>query len=261
MGTAHFVSDIVDPTLLKRTGLLTESTTLEGDSGVGLLEQMLQRLGTPPADTLNDESLVGFFQSFRGDKFAALHGLYDGLTQSESLAARLDELFQAAGDDRRPSGGRDAYFVVRHPNPMTPQDAEQMSHAWIGKLAELSGLLGQHDVAQTLGRIQNVRVLEGIPPKHPKAEVEKCDVLLALQKVLPDRIRSGFASSPAFEIIYPAYYFTCCDSFVAAHLMWPLHPACANIEEPFEEYFRMWKHGIKYRVFADEQLDVYLPRI
>ncbi|MEM9364989.1 MAG: apolipoprotein acyltransferase [Planctomycetota bacterium] len=240
---------------------MTDSETLSTNPSTGLLERMQQRLPLPAVEPLTSESLVGFFQNFRGDNYHLLHGFYEGFPGVESLAARLNELYQAAGDGRRPGGGRDAYFVVRNPLPMEPDEAERLALAWVGKLAGLARTVGRVDMVGILERIQHVRVLEGIPPKHPKAEVEKCRVLLALQDDFPELILTGFLGEPSFEIVHPAYYYICCDSYIAAHLIWPLLAATSKVQEPFEDYFRLWKHGIKYRVFADEQLDLYLPRI
>ncbi|MEM9588853.1 MAG: apolipoprotein acyltransferase, partial [Planctomycetota bacterium] len=57
------------------------------------------------------DDLIGFFQSFRPDG-NGLEGLFDDLPLGDLLHQRLAELFSAAGDDRRPTGGRDVYFIV-----------------------------------------------------------------------------------------------------------------------------------------------------
>ena len=95
-------------------------------------EQFIQRchdlIGSVPedADQSNGECLIGFFQSFRPDGMA-LQGIFEGIPVATDLQNRLDNLFIAAGDDRRPEGGRDAYFVIRKPDPLDPTVASELA--------------------------------------------------------------------------------------------------------------------------------------
>ncbi len=56
----------------------------------------------------------------------------------ELLDSRIADLFAVAGDDRRPQAGRDAYFVVRNPDAMEPDQAEHHARQWIQGLRELA---------------------------------------------------------------------------------------------------------------------------
>ena len=44
------------------------------------------------------------------------------------------------------------------------------------------------------------------------------------------------------------------------YLMWPFYREKTNLEDPFEPYFQLWKCGVKYRIFEETQIDLYLPR-
>ncbi len=68
---------------------------------------------------LDADSLIGLFQSFRPDG-EKIVGLFDELANSDPLHERLQRLYSVAGEDRRPQGGRDAYFIVRRPRPLDP---------------------------------------------------------------------------------------------------------------------------------------------
>ncbi len=76
------------------------------------LIERCHRFAKSEPEELNADSLIGFFQVFRPDG-AELAGLFDDLTAGQQLHERLEQLYFAAGDDRRGDGGRDAYFVVR----------------------------------------------------------------------------------------------------------------------------------------------------
>ncbi len=205
------------------------------------------------------DSLIGFFQTFRPDG-KAIAGLFDDLDCGVDLHERLDELYAAAGDDRRPQGGRDAYFVVRQPKPISPDDAEQHASKWLKGLSELASELGVSQIVDLLNPLPAIRVLEGTAPKNPKIENEKCELLVAMQSTVPELVTQIAGDQEFAEILRPAFYFTVCDSMVRDHLMWPLYATRVQTREPFAPYFQLWKHRVKYRIFNNRQIDLYLPR-
>ncbi len=205
------------------------------------------------------DSLIGVFQAFRPDG-RAISGLFDSLSkQGVELESRLARLFAAAGDDRRPQGGRDAYFVVRNPPPLDPEEAEALAVRWLEGLQTLAINVGDGATAAMLDPIPTIRVLEGIPPKHPKQEDEKSELLKTLQgdaTTLVQRIDAP----PQAAALRPAFYFTACDAMLRDYLMWPLYASAAGLDDPLEPYFELWRHGVKYRAFGETQVDLYLPR-
>lgn len=212
-----------------------------------------------PDTELDADSLIGFFQVFRPDG-AAIEGLYDDFVAGGQLIERLGQLYAAAGDDRRPQGGRDAYFVVRRPLPLDPKLAESLVKQWLSGIAELARHVGDTETHQTLVPTPKIRVLEGIPPKHPKREEEKSRLLLAIQKRVPELVEK-IDGGPYAAVLRPAYYFTACDHMVRDYLMWPLYQTMdAAVGDPHMPYFELWRHGVKYRIFGEEQVDLYLPR-
>ncbi|MFK8112327.1 MAG: apolipoprotein acyltransferase [Rubripirellula sp.] len=225
-------------------------------------ETLIQRfhdLAGIDGDTAMDaDSLIGFFQVFRPDG-RAVQGLFEDIEVGDQLEDRLEQLYVAAGDDRRPTGGRDAYFVVRNPAPLDPNLATQHATTWLQGLRELAVSLGDVETANALEPTPSVRVLEGLPPKHPKDEAEKSNLLRVVQQDVPllvERIDSG----PFTEVLRPAFYFVACDAMLRDYLMWPFYARAAGIADPFSSYFELWRHGVKYRIFGESQVDVYLPR-
>lgn len=211
-----------------------------------------------PDTALDAESLIGFFQTFRPDGLE-IADLYSELDVGDALHQRLDLLYAACGDGRRPDGGRDAYFVVRTPPPLDPDLAAQLGRSWIGGLRELAFSLGDSLVADILEPTPTIRVLEGIPPKHPKLQSERSQLLCAILEESP-RLVERIDAGPYPEVLRPAYYFTACDSMLRDYLMWPLYADACGLEDPLRPYFELWRHGVKYRIFGETQVDLYLPR-
>jgi len=211
------------------------------------------------AEAGNDaDSLIGFFQMFRHDG-APLRALFDQLDQGAALHHRLGRLFAAAGDDRRPTGGRDVYFIVRNARPIEPDRAGELAQKWLAGVRQIAIALDDREVAEMLAPSPSIRVLEGIPPKHPKQQTDQSHLLRTLQKKAPamiERIDAG----PLAPALRPAYYFTACDNMLRDYLMWPFYHQATGLDDPLSAYFELWRHGVKYRVFTESQVDLYLPR-
>lgn len=225
-------------------------------------EQLIRRchdLAGHPSDAVADaDSLISFFQVFRPDG-NALDGLFSDLDCGDRLQERLDQLFLIAGDDRRPSGGRDAYFVVRKPATIDPNQLENAAKAWLVGVRDIALSVGDEEIAQMLAPTPTIRVLEGIPPKHPKDPAEKSHLLQTIKTKAPklvDRIDAGSIA----PVLRPAYYFTSCDTMLRDYLMWPFYASATKLDDPLAPYFTIWKHGVKYRIFGESQVDLYVPR-
>ena len=237
-----------------------------------LILQLHQRAGTNPEESVDADSLIGFFQSFRPDGIVK-QPLFTGLdfqsgdtlvgdfspAIAEDLDQRLCGLYEVAGDHRRPTGGSDAYFIVRSPPPIDPKLAERYAQQLLGNLAELAMTLGDADTAMTLEPGPRVRVLEGLPPKNPRLDEEKTSLLRTMQQDVPSLVMRLDVGSIA-SVLRPAYYFIACDPLLRDYLMWPMYRQASGLEDPFLPYFQLWKHGVKYRVFQEDQIDFYLPR-
>ena len=142
-----------------------------------LIRRLHEFAGSGPDVSDDPDSLIGVFQSFRPDG-GEIRGMFDMLQQQGAeLESRLTLLFEAAGDDRRPQGGRDAYFVVRNPPPLDPEKAKDLAGRWLAGIHSLAINVGDSTTAEALDPTPMIRVLEGIPPKHPKQENEKSELL------------------------------------------------------------------------------------
>jgi hypothetical protein len=213
---------------------------------------------TPGPETSDADSLIGLFQQFRPDGEALIR-LFQSLPDGDALGERLRLMYAAAGNDRRPQGGRDAYFIVRSPQPMTVEIAEHHGVNWLDGLRQLAQRCGDNETADLLGAEPKVRVLEGLPPKKPKAESDRTRLFHAVTTQCV-KLTEQIEADPHAELLRPAYYFIACDAMLRDYLMWPFYRDRAELAEPFGSYFHLWRHGVKFRIFRDDQVDLYLPR-
>ncbi|PHQ34834.1 apolipoprotein acyltransferase [Rhodopirellula bahusiensis] len=225
-----------------------------------LLRRMGEAVGIMDDSVFENDKFVGFFQSFRPDG-RGLDGVFERLDCGDELQQRLEKLFEVAGDDRRPQGGRDAFFLARSPKPIDPKVVESKAVDWTERMAAMAETLGEPEAADRLRAITKHRVLEGIPPKHPKQAHEKTELLKTFQNVVENLVCQIATPDPFAETLRPPYYFVSCDAGVRDHLMWPLYRDHVEVEEPFQPYFDLWSHGVKFRVYQENQVDWYMPRL
>jgi hypothetical protein len=205
------------------------------------------------------ESLIGFFQLFRPDG-ENLDALFDLLELGDQLSDRLQRVFHAAGDDRRPAGGKDAYFIIRSPKPMSSELAEHHGASWLEGLRQIAESVGDTCVAEKLATRPKIRVLEGIPPKHPKQPEERSQLLKLFLENCVELTSKVEGVDPHAELLRPAYYFMACDAMLRDYLMWPFYRTATGLADPLASYFSLWSHGVKFRMICKDQVDLYLPR-
>lgn len=204
------------------------------------------------------DSLIGVFQAFRPDGLA-LAGIFDDVDGGEEFAHRLGQVYDATGDARRPDAMHDAYFIVRRPAPIAAEPAGRYAREFFANLAELARHLGRHALASALQGPPQVRVLEGKPPKHPKSPEERATLLNAINSEGTTLTEALTGEDSVAAVLRPACYFIACDPFLRDYILWPLLQTPDELGEPFAPYFHLWRHGVKYRIFQEEQIDLYLP--
>ncbi|TWT98471.1 hypothetical protein Pla52n_49850 [Stieleria varia] len=191
----------------------------------------------------------------------SLASLIRTLPCGDELHDRLGQLYDAAGNSQRPGGGQDAYFVVRKPQPLDPADAEQLAGQWLTGLVRIAEKVGNLEIVSVLSQTPSVRVLEGIPPKAPKRDEERSRLMKTVTQACAAMCESISGVDPHAELLRPAYYFVACDPMLRDHLMWPFYRESVGLDDPLASYFELWCHGVKYRIFGEKQIDIYLPRI
>ncbi len=206
----------------------------------------------------SDGELVGIFQAFRPDGLPDI-GLFDSWQGGSQFAQRVQSLYAAVSNSRRADGLKDAYFIVRNPPMLHAEHAEALAADFMDGLHRLAQASGIEKIQRLFDPLPRIRVLEGKPPKHPRAKDERADLLDCMQDLIPALVDSVFDPDSLGAVLSEALYFTACDPSLRDFLRWPLLHADKLGQDPFLAYFQLWKHGIKYRVFRNDQIDFYLP--
>lgn len=227
----------------------------------GTIEETVDKCTGRP---MEPDALIGFFQSLRPHG-SGLDTVFDGFSCSADLIDRLSGVYAAAGTGSRDAIMRDAYFVVRQPEVIDHLEVQRIADEWVENMEWLSKSVGGVDSFPATR--PSVRVLEGTPPKQPKRDEDKTNLMLTFQKLIPSLIEKADPDNELAAFLRPAYYFINCDTMLRDYLMWPLHSevVCAGrfgdtAFDPFTPYFQLWKHGIKFRIYRDDQIDIYMPR-
>lgn len=228
-------------------------------TGRQMMTRCVELAGYPAAASLEPADLIGLFQRFRPDG-QQVGALLEDVVAADDLIGRLRQVYQVAGDPTRPSGGLDAYFIVRGPAEIEADYAEVVCQDWLQALAVVAAGQGKTKLQELITSGVTIRVLEGKPPKHPRSESERSALLNELNRLQSELTEQLRAACQAVEALRTAYYFIACDGFLRDYLMWPIYRQAGSSDDPFAAYFLMWRHGIKFRTFSDETLDLYLPR-
>lgn len=217
-----------------------------------------------PAVT-DSNSLIGVFQAFRPDglpEIASLHELAGGA----EFGQRLQSIYDAVSMSNRSDNMKDAYFIVRDPPVPTAALCDCVGQ-FVSSIASATQTMENPPVR--FAELPAVRMLEGKPPKHPRAAREKSELLNLLQTTLPTFIGGLFEQEDASESevvghqLAESLYFVACDSWLRDYVRLPLLREAAiktAVDQACTAYFQLWRHGVKYRVFSNERIDFYLPR-
>lgn len=222
--------------------------------------------------------LVGLFQALRPEGLKE-EGLFDGIHGGQEFEKRLTALYAAVRTSSRADGMRDAYFIVREPlsaEPATIGDlGATFAHGVIAAYAAQSDT--EHSVEADSPQAFDlpvkrpaIRVLEGKAPRHPKEKAERSRLLEFLTGLAPSQVNAKFSAGSLGEKLGEALYFVACDPWLRDYLRWPLFSesmsrsgngeSIAALGDALDAYFELWRHGVKFRIFSDKQVDFYIPR-
>lgn len=218
----------------------------------------------------DSETLVGAFQKFRPDG-KSLHKVFERAPFGDAIMERLRKVYEITGEARRSDGMSDAFFIVRNPAKIDPTEALEVATLFFNQLHQLAIHNDIPELTSVLDPLPTIRIMEGKAPKNPKADSEKSQLLHAMQKQAPTVIdkflgeqiaSASLLPEQAFaKFLGPALYFVACDPFLRDYLLWPLVAECSVLDDPFEPYFWLWQHGAKFRIFNNNQIDFYFPRV
>ncbi|MEM9644156.1 MAG: apolipoprotein acyltransferase [Planctomycetota bacterium] len=216
-------------------------------------------------DPTSPDSLIGFFQQFRPDG-GGFEGLFDELPGGEQVHQRLQDLYELAGDDRRGNGQRDVYFLIRRPPTVDAVDVQGWASEWLTGIQQISEKVSNGVLSSVMEPLPEIRVLEGKAPKNPKDEINQSELFKAFTSEVPGLTARLDKDDEINACLRPAFYFISCDAMLRDHLMWPLianktDQLGPGLMDPFLPYFKLWTHGIKYRIIRPDTIDFYIPRV
>jgi len=217
------------------------------------------------ANDLDGGSLIGVFQKLRPDGVGvdgkAVAEILTGSEKLDAVAGRLTQVYEIAGDPKRPDGALDAYFIVRNPSPISPEEVEYEASKFFELLERLAAAVSFQPLSNVLSPTPDVRILEGLPPKNPKKQNEKTELLRRVESASDDICLSLAKQDAVADMLWESVYFMACDAFLRDYILWPLYAPSVKVDDPFRHYFQLWKHRVKFRIFGKSQVDFYLPRL
>lgn len=219
-------------------------------------EEMFDRWKRIAKDTLprpwTQENLAGFFQLFRPDG-EGLDAVFKDVVGAGEILPRLLEVYRATAEGWD-QDGEDAYFIVRHPEPISTAQASMLARSHLDQLAAIAQEMNDVEAVELLLRPLSLVVVEGETPWPPDDD----DPETLIYEMRGDFMASLEPLESHALLMKEGLYYIACDYRLQHHILWPLYRHATSIKEPFEPYFRLWKHGIGLR-FAGEVVNVYVP--
>jgi hypothetical protein len=208
-------------------------------------------IGSCSPKARSNDDLVGFFQAFR-PYGQDLPRALEGVVRAEEILPRLLQIYAATapGWDER-----DAYFVVRTPNPLFQDQARDLVLAHVQRFAEIAKEVGAVELLGILQPSPEIDVVEGHAPWPPDPDgVEnlmydaRADFMASLAPIASDAL-----------LLDDALYHLACDYFLRDYVLWPLYRQSSKVVEPFGPYFEMWKHGVGLRFVRTDLIKAFVP--
>ncbi len=186
--------------------------------------------------------------------------LFGTSSLGQLVSDRISAVMSASSSPQRAGGGQDAYFLVRDPSPSAPAFIEDQATRWLHRLHDLVSQSSLHMRNPLPFGKPSVRVLEGLPPKQLKSDEEAIPLLRWLKRDA-GQVTQGLAGDCVIhELFREACYFIACDAMLRDYVLWPTYRLSEPTEDPFSNYFELWRRGVKWRVFQEDTVDIYLPR-
>ena len=94
--------------------------------------------------------MVGLIQQFRPDP-GPLEPVFSETEECREVYSRLQSVFRAAGNPRRSNGMKDAFFIVRDPEPVTEEVLQNAGADFLDQLSALANEQSSFELASKLG--------------------------------------------------------------------------------------------------------------
>lgn len=177
------------------------------------------------------------FQSFRplGD---GLEQLFHDVVGGSEVLPRLVNLYQATSVNFWTSN-EDPYFVIRHPPFVDDEQIREWTVRHLSEMCQLAHLTNSSVAARRSNPTPRIEIGRDV--------VNPCSNLENPQALFVEMINDGmFSSVPVesdFFLLEEAFYHIACDYLLRHYLLWPLYKSAIPMNDPFADYFELWKHG------------------
>jgi len=189
-------------------------------------------LGDPKAEA----ELYGFFQAFRPDG-KGLEDVLASVVGGRELLQRLLKVYRVTAPGWKPE---DAYFLVRVPQPLTEVEVFRLAQRHRDSMAQLASFLGVDELRALLG---TAREISFVPTMESTALAAGAN--LQIYEAAVEFMTALPVQESEALLLGEAYYGIACDYFLKYYLLWPLYRQASSVDEPFDAYFQLWKHGFQ----------------
>jgi hypothetical protein len=197
-----------------------------------------------------------FFQHFR-PYGVGLSEAFEDVPEANKVLPRLLRVFETTAAGFQENLAQDAYFIVRHPLPISHERALQLTQAHFEKMQHLARTSTSTEWKRLLARAPTAEVVQG----HVKNVVDIEGPQALLTEIINDLILASKPRPSYLFLLDQAFYHIACDYFLRHYLLWPLYEQAFSLAEPFESYFELWRHGASPILETPELVRTFVPAL
>jgi hypothetical protein len=210
--------------------------------------QLLRQEGSNAPEA--EAELYGFFQSFRPDG-RGLAGAFERVAGGDELLQRLLDVYRVTAPGWEPS---DAYFLVKAPQPLTDAALSEYARRHRDSMAQIASYVGEDELGSFL---KEAGELVTVAPSDSTPASEGAN--LRIYEAAVDFMTGLDPEESEALLLGEAYYGIACDYFLKYHLLWPLYRRSSPLDEPFEAYSQLWKHGVQCDFLERGRMTLSVP--
>jgi hypothetical protein len=177
----------------------------------------------------------GLFQQFRphGDDVEAV---FDGVPNASAYIERIRFVCRAAFHQ---DWARDAYFVVRSPQPASLEELAGLGMEYVASLRFLSAMLAKRDQPHLDRYLASVNKVV-VKPSARANGMNDDDSLV--YEAVGDFLSEFYDFKHPIIKLREAYYSVACNYYLAWYLQWPFFSKKIS-QDVFRPYFELWARG------------------
>lgn len=180
------------------------------------------------------EQLAGLFQAFRPSG-NGVDAVFTGLPAGEAVLRRMKRVYRATSAAWEPQRPILDAFVVERPPRMSEKSVLDLLRKHRDLAVEISRVTGDGELEATLRSAALTIARSKGPDWSELGAWMHEDRVEFMSSMVP-------LDSPVL-LLKEAFYTVAYDAILMYYLMWPLFAHSSPVNEPFEPYFELWRHG------------------